>query len=184
MANLKVLDADSATKFLAETGTGTDIDPFRPIVGPGDFSVQVDFTVDAGAYSIGDALAAMGTFAGMASAAGKHGIINSITLAPNDAMPAIAFNLWLLNADLVTPIAKNAAFVIVAADAPKILGIIPVTAADYVPSQTSWNVATLRGVGLEYATVATSVYAYLVCTAVTAPVATHVYLTIAGEWRD
>jgi hypothetical protein len=154
-----------------------------PVKG-NDFSVQVDFTVDAGAYAIGDALAAMGTFAGMASAAGKHAIINSIVLAPNDAMPAIPFNLWLLNADLATPIAKNAAFTIVAADALKILGIIPITAADYIPSQNSWNVASMGGVGREYATVATSVYAYLVCTATTAPVATHVYLTLTGEWRD
>jgi hypothetical protein len=149
-----------------------------------DFSVQVDFTVDAGAYAVGDALAAMGTFAGMASAAGKHAIINTIVLAPNGAMPAIAFNLWVLEADLATPVAKNAAFTIVAADAPNILGIVPISSADYIPSQTSWNVATLRGVGLEYATVATSLYIYLVCTAVTAPVATHVYLTLSGEFRD
>jgi len=187
MSNFKALNADAAEKYLKEIGDGSDGDPHRPIVMGEDFSVQVAFTVDAGAYSIGDALAAMGTFAGMASVASgtrKHAIINSIVLAPNGAMPAIAFNLWLLNADLATPVAKNAPFVIVAADAPKILGIIPITAADYIPSQTSWNIATLRGVGLEYATAVASVYAYLVCTAVTAPEATLVYLTLSGEWRD
>jgi hypothetical protein len=155
----------------------------KPVKGTG-FSVQVDITVDAGAYAIGDALGAMATFAGMGSAAGKHSVIHTITLTPNDAMPAIPFNLWVLNADLATPIAKNAAFVIVAADAPKILGIVPIYATDYIQSQTTWNCATLRGVGLEFTTVATSVYCYLVTTAVTAPVATHVYLTLTGEFID
>ena len=149
-----------------------------------DFSVQVDLTVDAGAYSIGDAAGAMMTFAGVVSANGKRGIINSITIAPNDAMPAIPFNLWCLKADLATPIAKNAAWVYVAADGPNILGAIPIAANDYIPSQDAWNVATLRGVGLEFTVPATSLYAYLVCTAVTAPVATHLYITIAGEMRD
>jgi hypothetical protein len=158
--------------------------PASPVIKGAGFSVQVDLTVDAGAYSIGDAAGAMMTFAGVVSAAGKRGIINTITLAPNDALPAIAFNLWFLNADLVTPVAKNAAFTIVAADGPKILGIVPITAADYIPSQTSWNVATLRGVGLEFTVPATSLYAYLVCTAVTAPVATHLYITISGEMLD
>jgi hypothetical protein len=154
-----------------------------PVKGTG-FSVRVDFTVDAGAYTIGDALAAMGTFAGMASGAGKHAIINTITLAANDALPALPLTLWILNADLATGIAKNAAFVIVAADGPKVMGIIGIAAGDYFPSQTSWNIATLRGVGLEITTVATSVYVYLVCGAATAPVATHVYLTLTGEFID
>jgi hypothetical protein len=186
VANIIYKDGAAATKYGKADGSGTDGDPSVSHVKAegAAFSVQVDFTVDAGAYAIGDALAAMGTFAGMASAAGKHAIINSIILAPNDAMPAIPFNLWVLNADLAAPIAKNAAFVIAAGDATKVMGIVPITAADYIPSQTSWNVATLRGVGLEYTTVATSIYVYLVCTAVTAPVATHVYLTLSGEFLD
>jgi hypothetical protein len=176
----------NANEVVIKSGTVTTVSTVTntvPTKGIG-FSVQVDLTVDATAYSIGDALSAMGTFAGMASAAGKHSVIHTITLTPNDAMPAIPFNLWVLNADLATPIAKNAAFVIVAADAPKILGIVPIYAGDYIPSQTSWNCATLRSVGLEITTVATSVYCYLVTTATTAPVATHVYLTLTGEFLD
>ena len=46
--------------------------------------------------------------------------------------------------------------------------------------------ATLRGVGLEFAAGAatTSIIVYAVTTAVTAPVATHLFITFAGEFRD
>lgn len=184
MSNFRALSALGVDDYLKNTGAGSDADPHRPVVIGEGFSVQVDFLVDAGAYSIGDALAAMGTFAGMSYAAGKHGVITSIVLAPNGAMPAIPFNLWILNADLATPIAKNGVFTYVAADAPKILGIIKIEAPDYVPSQNSWNVASLEGRARDYQTVATSLYVYLVCTEATAPVATHVYLTLNGVWLD
>lgn len=158
--------------------------PASPTVKGADFSVYADITIDATAYSIGDAWGAMATFAGVASAAGKHAIINTITLLPNGAMPAIPVNVWILNADLATPVAKNAAFTLVAADALKVLGVVPITALDYIATQDSWNFATLRGVGLEYTTPATSVYVYIVTTATTAPVATSVRLQLSGEFRD
>ena len=132
MANIVFKDGAGATKYRKATGAGSDADPFASSFLGNDFSVTVDLTIDAGAYAIGDALGAAMTFAGLASANGKRAIVNTITLAPNDAMPALALNLWLLKADLATPIAKNAAFVYVAADAPNILGVQPITAADYI----------------------------------------------------
>jgi hypothetical protein len=148
------------------------------------FNVSADLTVDAGAYSIGDALATVATFANVVSVAGKHAVIHTIKLAPNGAMPAIPFNLWLINAGLTTPVDKNAAFVLVAADTLKVIGCLPIAATDYLPSQTSWNCACLRNVGLEFQGITTSIYAYLVATETTAPVATSIRITLTGEYID
>lgn len=178
----------NANEVVVKSGTVTTLTTVTnpvPTKGAG-FSVQADLTVDAGAYSIGDSLATVATFANVVSANGKRGIINSLTLAPNDAMPAIAYNAWFFTAAIAGAPAKNAAFVIAAADSPLFLGCIPITAADYIPSQTSWNCATLRGVGLEFqaGAASTSIVMYLVATAVTAPVATHLYVTCSGEMLD
>ncbi len=165
--------------------SGTFWQTTQPVKGAG-FSATATFVVDVGAYSIGDAAAVMGTLTGAVSANGKRSIINTLTLIPNDAMPAIPFNLWLCNGTLTSTPAKNDVFTIAAADGTVVLGIVPITSADYVPSQTSWNVATLRGVGLEFQAGAatTSVFPCLVCAGTTAPVATSLTLTAYGEYVD
>lgn len=155
-----------------------------PVKGAG-FCAEADLTIDAGAYSIGDAMATVIALAGVTSANSKRSVINTITLTPNGAMPAIAFNLWFFTAAIAGAPAKNAAFVIAAADSLLFLGCVAITAADYIPSQTSWNCATLRGVGLEFQSGAsTGIVAYLVATAVTAPVATSLHLRVSGNFED
>jgi hypothetical protein len=158
-----------------------------PAVKGADFAAQANLTVDAGAgYAVGDAAGAAMTFAGVVSANGKRAIINTISIAPNAAMPAVPFNLIFLNADLATPIVKSAPFVMAAADAPNVLGCIPINASDYVPTQDGWNIATKPGVGFEFQAGAatTSIIAYLVTTATTNLIATHLYVTLNVEFRD
>jgi hypothetical protein len=154
-----------------------------PVKGTG-FSIYQDLTVDATAYGIGDVLATVATFANAVSANGKRSVIHTINLDPNGAMPAIAFNLWFFSAAISGAPAKNAPFVLAAADTLLKLGSVPIMASDYLPTQENWNCACLRSVGLEFQGATTSIYAYLVATAVTAPVATSLRLTITGEQLD
>jgi hypothetical protein len=83
-------------------------------------SVQATLTVTNGAYTAQDVVGGLITFAGAVRANGGEAILNSLALAGMTS--AIALELWLLNADLATPVADNGAFAIVAADQPKVLG--------------------------------------------------------------
>jgi hypothetical protein len=190
-------DASAANQTNVQANAGSDASKVIAVQGVtsgksvqvkgNDFSAQVDLTVDAGAgYAIGDAAGAAMTFAGAVSANGKRAIINTISITPNAAMPAVPFNLIFLNADLATPITKSNPFVMVAADAPKVLGCIPINASDYIPTQDNWNIATKSGVGFEFQAGAatTSIIGYLVTTATTNLVATHLYITLNIEFRD
>lgn len=151
------------------------------IVGGRGFNIPVTLTVTNGAYSIGDVVGGLITFPSAASGAGKRSKIHTITLG---GVAALEYNLWLFSADLVTPLADNAAFAIVAADVPKVEAIVPIVAADYKPAQSAFNVATKFPVGLEIFTVATSLYAYMYAIAVTSPGTTVLTLTIRGEFLD
>jgi hypothetical protein len=140
-------------------------------------SVQVTLTVTNGAYTIGDAVGGLITFPYAVPEKGGSALVASIKLA---AVVAIPYNLWFMNADLATPAADNAAFTLVVADEPKVLGVVPIAAADYYAGPAAFNVATVRQVGLGVMAAPTtqSIYAYLVATAVTSPGTTAAYITV------
>lgn len=141
-------------------------------------SVQATLTVTNGAYTAQDAVGGLITFAGAVRANGKESILNSLLLA---GLPsAIPFELWLFNADLATPVADNAAFAMVAADQVKLLGVVPITAADYFQAGAAGTYyASIRGIGaqIKAAAATTSIYAYLKHTTTTSPGVTTLYLT-------
>lgn len=149
----------------------------------GGFSIPTTLSVTNGAYSIGDVVGGFITLANAVSSNGKSSIINTITLGGVSAIP---YELWILNANIATPIIDNDPFNIVAADEDKILGIVPISAIDYSSAQSSFNFATIRGVGLQVKAGAstTSIYAYLKATATTSPGTSTLYLKVSGEWID
>ncbi|MBU2051196.1 MAG: hypothetical protein KKH61_19785 [Gammaproteobacteria bacterium] len=152
-----------------------------PTKGTG-FNIPVTLTVTNGAYSVADVVGGLITFANACSAAGKSAIINSLTLA---GVVAIPYELWLFPGELSAgTIADNAAFAISATDAANCKGVIPISAADYNTAQSAFNVATVRGVGLQFSCTATTLYGYLKAVAVTSPGTTTLTITLIGEMID
>jgi hypothetical protein len=140
-------------------------------------SIQSTLTVTNGAYTIGDAVGGLITFPYAVREKGGHALIPSVKLA---GVVAIAYDLWFLNANLATPAGDNDAFTLVVADEPKILGIVPITAADYKAGPAAFNIATVRNIclGIKASAAVPHIYAYLVATAVTSPGTTVLYLTV------
>lgn len=148
------------------------------------FSIPVTLTVTNGAYTIGDVVGGLITLPNMVSANGKHAIINTITLA---GVVAIAYNLFFQSADIIAgTIADGAPYAPAAADGANYRGHVPVATPDYAAPASAFNDSTGRGVGLEVQAGAatTTVYAYLVATAVTSPGTTTLYLRVTGEMVD
>jgi hypothetical protein len=143
-------------------------------------SIRRTLTVTNGVYTIADVVGGLITFPYAVRENGGAAYIRSVKLA---GVVAIAYNLWFLNADIVTPAADNAAFTIVVADELKFLGQVPIAIADYVAAQSAFNVATVRNVGLivQAAAGTRSIYAYMVAPAVTSPATTTIYLTVDFE---
>jgi hypothetical protein len=136
-------------------------------------SIVKTLTVTNGAYTAKDVAGGLITFEPKDQ--GAKFLIPSVKLA---GVVAIAYTLWILSADIATPAADNAAFTIVAADELKVLGIIPITAGDYVKAQSAFYVATVRQIGLEIQPSANKFYAYLVAEETTSPGTTTIYLTL------
>jgi len=171
---------------------GTDAD-YQPLItgptgrlwtsGAGGESITATLTVTNGAYSIADVVGGLITLAGATRLNGGHSIINSIKLSGVSAIP---YQLWFFSQDIATPAADNAAFALAAADGLIFLGSVIIAAGDYLAAQTAFNNACLKGVGLQVKSGAatTSIYAYLVATAVTSPGTTTLYLTVDLEYID
>lgn len=146
-------------------------------------SVQVALTVTNGAYTIGDVVGGLVTFSNAVREKGGCALISSLKFS---AVGAIPYNVWFLNADIATPALDNAAFTIVVADQPKVLGVVPIAAADYiVAGPSAFYTATVRNVCLAVKAAATvqSIYAYVVATAVTSPGTAAAYITV-DFWPD
>jgi hypothetical protein len=145
------------------------------VKGNGD-GATVTLTVTNGAYSIGDAVGGLITFANAVSVNGKSAYLDSIVLT---GAVALAYELWLFNADLATPAADNAAMALAAADFPKVLGVIPISAADWFTANAGYLAACVRGIGLKVKAAAgvTSIYGYLKATVTTSPALTTMYIT-------
>jgi hypothetical protein len=140
-------------------------------------SIQKTLTVTNGAYTALDVAGGLITFSNAVREKGGVALVHSIKLA---GVVAIPYYLWFLNHDITTSAADNAAFTIVVADEPYVLGIVPILATDYVAAQSAFNVATIRNVGLQIQAAATTqdIYAYLVAPAVTSPGTNTIYLTV------
>ena len=175
-----VLPSNQSSIPVAATLTAETTKVIGTIKGDG-ISVKLAITTVNGVTSIGDTVGGMLTIANAASGNGNQAIINSIKLA---GVVAIAYNLWLFDAALSAAFADGAAFAITVADENKCIGVIPIAAADYQAAQSAFNVATVRGIGLQYQAGAatTSIYAYLIATAVTSPGTTDLQLTADIEY--
>ena len=140
-------------------------------------SIQATLTVVDQAYTIGDSVGGLITFSNAVREKGGCALISSVKFA---AVAALAYDLFFLNADIATPAVDNAAFTVVVADQPKMLGVIPIAASDYKKGPAAFNVATIRNVGLIVKAAATTknIYAYLVANAVTQPGSIVHYLTV------
>jgi hypothetical protein len=152
-------------------------------VGGHGFSIPVTLTVTNGAYTIGDVVGGLTTLPAMVRANGKHAYIDTVTLA---GVVAIAYELHFFTANIATPAADNAAFTLVAADEALWRGYVPIETADYKAAASAFNMACVRGVGLEVQAGAatTTLYAYLKATAVTSPGTTTLYLRVTGSFVD
>ena len=184
MANLIVKDGADATKYIGADGAGTDGDPYIPIrtTKRTSISVYVAIAVTNGAYSIGDAVGGLITFAGAMSAAGKRSMIRSLTLM---GISAIEYDMVFLNADLASAHADNAPLGLAIADALKLQGVVPILSTDYTNPGEAFNIATVRNVGLlAQAGAITSLYAYLVAREVTSPGTSTIYMIVDFEFLD
>lgn len=145
-------------------------------------SIQATITVTDAAYTIGDSAGGLITFSNAVREKGGCALISSIKFA---AVAALAYDIFFMNANLATPAVDNAAFTVVVADQPKMLGVIPIAASDYKKGPAAFNVATIRNVCLAVKAAATTqdIYAYLVVNAVTQPGSVVHYLTV-DFWPD
>lgn len=157
--------------------------PPVPVKGEGlDFSVNL--TVTNGVYTVGDVVGGLITIMNAVSANGKSLLIDSITLSGHTS--AIAYELWLLNADLATAnVADNGVFTLAAADVPKMLGVIPVATIDQYQGQNNIFCASVPvGRKVKAGAATTSIYAYIKALAITSPGVTAMTLNINGRWVD
>jgi hypothetical protein len=143
-------------------------------------SIQTTVTVDNGLYTAGDTAGGLITFAYAVDENGGAAMVRSIKLA---GVAAIAYDLWFMNANLVTPRLNNESFNIVVADELKYLGHVQIAAGNFVKAASAFYVATVADVGLmvQAAAGTQSIYGFLICTAVTAPGTTVLYLTVDFE---
>ena len=141
-------------------------------------SIKVTLTVTNGAYTIGDSVGGLLTFSNAVREVGGVALVHSLKLG---GVVAIPYNLWFLNANLATNAPDLDPFTFVVADQPKVLGVVPIVATDYiVAGPSAFYTATVRNIGLQIQAAAATqdIYAYLVATAVTAPGTTVLDLTV------
>jgi len=106
VANIEIKDGACLQRYLSASGTGTIIDPFipnenvtvtngtNPIVTSGNAdTILATLTVTNGAYTIGDAMGGLVTFAGAARAIGGHVVVNSVKLL-GVVTTAIPVEVW------------------------------------------------------------------------------------------
>lgn len=168
MTSISVKDATGATVTV-------------PVPTPN--AITATLTVTNGAYTAGDAVGGLITFTNAADANGKSLMFEAVELA--GCTSAIPLELWLLNADLATPVADNAAFATAAADDAKVLGVIYLEALDYKNPASGAYVATKTCyLPVKCAAGTRNIYAYLKHTTTTSPGTTTLKLTANFLQRD
>jgi hypothetical protein len=106
----------------------------------GGISISQTPTITAGAYSAKDCVGGLLTFANATRVTGGSAVLNTVLIIDNDDEKA-GLELWLF----------------------KFIGMVPIPTADY-GSLANNGAATVRGVGLEFASASTSIYGQLKCT--------------------
>ena len=149
------------------------------------WSVGQTLTVTNDVYTVGDVVGGLITLTGAAAANGHHTMIRQVTLA---GVVANVYNLFFLSADIATPAADNAAFTTIAADGLLFRGSVSIAAADYCKTAGAFYMASVvpdgGGLVCQVGAATTSLYAYLVATAVTSPGTTTMYIRVTGEHLD
>ena len=127
-------------------------------VGSESATIIANPTVTAGAYSIGDCVGGVLTFANAARAAGYGGVIKNLTLV-DDAGQDGQMELWLFDQTFTAP-GDNAAWAATEADLHNLVAIITsVDGAWFATGTPSVNVVE---VSQQYTCVATSLFGQLV----------------------
>lgn len=132
-------------------------------VYPGGAVIGQAPTVSTSVYGAKDAVGGLLTFASAARIANGKGIVNSLTIIDDDN-EAAGLELWLYDR-VFTATADQAAFDPTDADNENLVGVVPVSTADYYAAADN-AVACVRGIGLEYAcaSAGTTLYGQLKCT--------------------
>ena len=151
-----------------------------------NFDIKKTLTVTNDVYTIGDGVGGLITLPGIARSAGQHSMITEVTLA---GVAALAYQLWLFDADIATPCADNAVLAMVAADLAMCQGVIPIATTNYLAPVSSFNFGTINSSSTanlpkQVTPVATTLYAYLEAMAVTSPGTTTLTLHVKGFWMD
>lgn len=160
MANLKVLNADAAEKFLAETGAGTDVEPHIPAVGFKSIPIDVVPTLSVAATYVANDY--VGTdhvameFAGAARATGLTGTITSAELIDKGVLVQPG-ELWLFDTAPAGLGHDSSAFTITDADAARCIGVIPFVTY-YTSALNSVSNGLIPNGGLDFKAAATSIF--------------------------
>jgi len=162
MANLKVLDADAATKYLAESGVGTDGDPYVPAVAINGRAIPIDVVVTMtthASYISNDFVGVDHTameFAAAARVTGGTGTITSAVLI-DYALQSVAGELWLFDTAPAGLGHDSDAFTITDADAARCIGVIPFNTY-YASALNSVSNGSMPNGGLDFKALATSIF--------------------------
>lgn len=159
---LRVTIANNSTGVVSvdDNGGALTVDGVVTAV-PGGISIAVAPTVTAGAYSAKDAVGGEMTFANAVRVSGGSAVLNSVTII-DKSQAAAGLELWLFSAT-ITEADDNAAFDISDAELATCVGVVPIATADYFQIADN-EVACVRGVGLQFACAATSLFGQLKCT--------------------
>jgi hypothetical protein len=132
-------------------------------VGGNSAVIRPTITVTAGAYSANDVVGARQTLTNAMRVSSGTGVLQDILITTADG-EALAGNILLFNSTTASSIADNAAFAWGAGDHAKLLGIVTVSASDYV-TMDSDGICHKQGLGIVVAASGSqSLYAYFVTT--------------------
>jgi hypothetical protein len=152
IANIKVYSADgtvqsvnweSAIPVVLMDGGGAP--PFLGSIGYDILEVSVTPAITAGAYTAGDALGGLLTFANVVRVAGGGGEITKVVIVDN-ALQSAPVDLVLFR-QTFTPTANNDPFGVSDADMQNCLGFIPVANTDY--AEFANNCVATKASGLQ-----------------------------------
>jgi hypothetical protein len=178
-------NASGVGVYKSGLGAGSAADPFVQDFHAvqGGIGITVPLAVTSGSYSIGDVVGGLITLPNAVRTAGGKSLLTSISLF---GVAALVYELWIMNADIATPAADNAAFALAAADGAKMCAHVPIAAADYKAAQNSFNFASVGNIFkvCQAAVGQTSLYAYLKATATTTPGTTALNLYCGFQYLD
>ena len=153
------------------------------VVGAGN-SFQTVLTISTGTYAAGFVVGGSMTIPEAATTGGRGYVYSAKVAGQTTANP---YELWFFNTDLVTPPTDNQALALVAADAPKFLGALPIGVGSYFTPASGFTPAAATGIGLVVKTTAnnTNVITYLKNVAAsTGGANTSLWVTVDVDFMD